>query len=77
MQGRVEIKPEVVEQDSEYQVKICKISLFANIEETQDTYTRMSSMKPKFFFNSNLMTPDFPHNVRIRLAQLNFLFVVP
>ena len=25
--------------------------------------------------NSNLMTPDFPHNIRIRLAQLKFLFV--
>ena len=26
-------------------------------------------MKTKFF-NSNLMTLDFPHNIRIRLAQL-------
>jgi hypothetical protein len=34
VQGRVEIKPEVVEQDSEYQVKIFEISLFANIEDT-------------------------------------------
>ena len=31
VQGRVEIKPEVVEQDSEYQVKICTISLFASM----------------------------------------------
>ena len=23
--------------------------------------------------NSNLMIPDFPHNIKIRLAQLNFL----
>ena len=25
--------------------------------------------------NSNLMIPDFPHNIRIRLAQLKFLFI--
>ena len=27
----------------------------------------------KVVLNSNLMIPDFPHNVRIRLPQLNFL----
>ena len=25
--------------------------------------------------NSDLMIPDFPHNTRIRLAELKFLFV--
>ena len=30
----------------------------------------------KVVLNSNLMIPDFPHNIRIRLAQLNF-FVFP
>ena len=27
--------------------------------------------------NSNLMTPDFPHNIRIRLAQLKFFLLRP
>jgi hypothetical protein len=27
------------------------------------------------FLNSNLMRPDFPHNIRIRLARLKLFFV--
>ena len=41
------------------------------------TQARMSTMKPKYLvLNSNLMIPDFSHNIRIRLARLKNIFIV-
>ena len=36
-------------------------------------------MKPKLqvVWNSNLMTPDFPYDIRIRLAQLKIFLLLP
>ena len=34
-------------------------------------------MKPEVVLNSDLMIPDNPHNVRIRLEQLKFHLVAP
>ena len=38
-------------------------------------YNRMSTMyETEIFLNSNLMIPDFPHIMKIRLAPLKFLY---
>jgi hypothetical protein len=37
---------------------------------------RSDTMKHKYSLNSNLMTPDFPHNIRTRLVQLFFLLLL-
>ena len=35
-------------------------------------------MKPKYVgLSSNLMIPDFPHNIRIRLARLKIFLLYP
>ena len=41
-------------------------------------YIRMSTMKPKYIVpKSNSMMPDFPHNIRTKLARLKFFLLHP
>ena len=40
--------------------------------ETSPSFTVLLIKHNEVVWNSNLMMPDFPHNIRIRLARLNF-----
>ena len=49
---------------------------FAGIGKLITIYIRSDTMKSKYVvLNSNLMKPDFPHNMKIRLVRLNFVVV--
>ena len=63
-------------QRSSKKVNVSKCLLI--LHDVVGIYIRSDTMKPiQVVWNSNLMIPDLPIDIRIRLAELNFFWLLP